>query len=94
MRLPLAIPLDARTGSATKDARLTNTVVENYQGRQTVAKRPALDQISTTTGTASGAVCFGGTLVTIYGTVLSKTSAFTDPKTVVAGQYDFAQSMV
>lgn len=92
MRLPLAIPLDARTGAATKDARLTNTVVESYEGRLTVAPRPALNQLTATTGAASGTICFNGTLVSIFGTTLSKTTALTNPQTVAAGQYDFAQS--
>lgn len=68
MRLPLAIPLDARSGSSSVDARLTNAVVESYEGRLTVAKRPGLSQIGTSTGNANGTVCFGGNLFSLFGT--------------------------
>lgn len=93
MRLPLHIPLDARTGSATKDARLTNAVVESYQDRTVVSARPALNELATTTGTARGVECFGGTLIQVFGTALTKTTALTAIGTVAAGDYDFAQSM-
>ena len=92
MRLPLAIPIDARSGSATKDARLTNTVVEDYQGKSIVTPRPPLRQLASTTGTARGVECFGGTLVQVFGTALTKTTSLTAIGTVAAGDYDFAQS--
>ncbi len=75
MRLPLAIPLDARTGEETKDARLTNAVVENYEGRLTVSKRPGLSKTETIAGAANGVVCFNGTLISLFGTTIYKEAA-------------------
>lgn len=72
MRLPLAIPLDSRSGSSTVDARLTNAIVENYEGRLTVSKRPGLTQLSATTGNGNGVVCFNGSLFSLFGTAAYK----------------------
>lgn len=69
MRLPLAIPLDSRTGNESKDARLTNAVVEQFEGVARVTQRPALCKLTSQSGAASGGlVAFNDTLINIFGT--------------------------
>ena len=92
MRLPLAIPLDARTSSATKDARLTNVVSEQYQSRSLVRARPGLALIDSQAGAANGATCHDGTLITVFGGNAYKTTALTLISAVGDAPYDFAQT--
>lgn len=73
MRLPLVIPLDARASALTKDARLTNTVAESYEGRKIVSARPSLTELSPLTGAAGGVVCFDNELLAIAGTKIYAT---------------------
>jgi hypothetical protein len=89
-RLPLAIPLDARSASSTKDGRLTNAVVETYQGKTVATARPGLVQLAAQAGTANGTQCLDGVLLTIYGGNLYKTTAMTLVSAVDNEPYDFA----
>lgn len=68
MRLPLAIPFDARNTSTAKDARLTNTVSESYEGRLTVSRRAGLQVLTGLPGAGEGVVCFNGGLIALSGT--------------------------
>lgn len=47
-----------------------NAVVETYEGRTTVQKRPGLSGIATPSGLARGVVCYGGSLISLYGTTV------------------------
>lgn len=98
MRLPLAIPIDSRTGTVTKDGRLTNVVVEKLQSGVTVAAtRPRVVAMHTVSGNAGGLSVLNGELISVFGTDLYKggtSSPPVDSGNLVAGQYDFAQSSV
>lgn len=92
MRLPLVIELDSRDGSANKDGRLTNVIAEQDEGGTLAVVRPGISTIATASGAGSGIACFGGELVSVFGTVLGYGEAPTTIGAVVAGDYDFAQS--
>ncbi len=94
MKLPLASPLDSRDGTANKDARQTNVLLDNEDNVITAQVRPGLSTGATTTGAGNGLVEFNGVLMAIYGTNFDKYNAgtLTSLGTVPSGFYDFVQS--
>ena len=66
MRLPLAIELDSRDGSANKDARMTNVLVERDDGVLMSCIRPGLTTLATRSGAGNGLIAFNASLVSIY----------------------------
>lgn len=69
MRIPLITDTDSRDGSSNKDERLTNVLVE-IDSEKMACVRPGLNKAAETTGNGNGAVCFGGTLVNVFGATL------------------------
>lgn len=94
MKLPLASPLDSRDGTANKDARQTNVLLDNEDNVITAQVRPGLVTAATTTGNGNGAVSFNDVAFVIFGTSVDKYSGgtLTSLGAVVDGFYDFTQS--
>lgn len=67
MRLPLSGNISSRDGSANKNARMTNVLSETKKDRTLAVVRPGLNEYATVTGNGNGLVCFGGTLVSVFG---------------------------
>lgn len=90
MKLPLISDIDSRNGVLDKDARLTNVLaeVDNDSGIATV--RPALESVSSNTGSGNGLVEFEGVLISTFGTVLGFGATPSSIGTVANGAYDFA----
>ncbi len=100
MRIPLAIDIDSRDGSSTKDARSTNMLAFTDGQQKFSEVRPGLT-VYGTTGTAAigqGGNCFNGTFCAIYGGRLYKPTGGTLGTGVaitsasVSAQFDFTQS--
>lgn len=93
MKLPLASLLDSRDGTANKDARQTNVLIDN-EDNQTVAQvRPGLVTATTTTGAGNGLVSFNDKTIAIYGTTISVLNGtLSTLGTVQNSFYDFTQS--
>lgn len=70
MRLPVAGNISTRDGSSNKNARMTNMLAEEKQGKSFAAVRPGLNQVASTTGNGNGIVCFNGDLVNVFGATL------------------------
>lgn len=92
MRLPLVFDIDSRDGVSSKDERLTNVLSETDEGVALAVVRPGLATIATASGAGGGEVNFNGVLITVFGTTLGFGETPTTIGTVVAGDYDFAQS--
>jgi len=92
MRLPLTSDIDSRDGVSAKDERLTNMLGEDDEGIQLTVLRPGLATIATASGAGGGEINFNGVLITVFGTTLGFGETPTTIGTVVAGNYDFAQS--
>lgn len=92
MRLPLVSNIDSRDGTADKDERLTNTLLEKDEGVDYVALRPALETVATASGNGNGVVDFFGTLISVYGSTVGFGTTPTTIGTVSSGITDFAQS--
>jgi hypothetical protein len=90
MRLPLISDIDSRDGSSNKDERLTNSLAEKDGKALYACIRPGLNQVATESGVGNGLVCFGGTLISVYGTVLGSGDDPTSIQAVTSGGYDFA----
>ena len=90
MRLPLVADIDTRDGSTDRDERLTNTLAEQDGKAIYACVRPGLNQLATKTGVGNGVTCFGGTLISVYGTVLGYGNNPTTIQAVTSGEYDFA----
>lgn len=67
MRLPLAIPLDARNSDETIDARMSNMLVEMYEDKAYVVNRAGLSKLADQTGAANGVMAFNGELISLFG---------------------------
>lgn len=89
MRIPLITDTDSRDGSSNKDERLTNVLVE-IDAEKLACLRPGLNSISSNSGAGNGAVCFQGTLISVFGTTLGHGNTPASISTVVNGMYDFA----
>lgn len=71
MRLPVIGNISTKDGATNKNARLTNMLAEQKKNGTTLATvRPGLNKAAETTGNGNGAVCFGGTLVNVFGATL------------------------
>ena len=92
MRLPLVHDIDSRDGAANKDERLTNCLSETDTGIAQAAVRPGLVAVVTASGAGGGATVFNGVLITVFGTTLGFDEGPSSISTVVASNYDFAQS--
>lgn len=94
MRLPLVSNIDSRDGTANKDERLTNVLMENDEGVAMACVRPGLATIATASGVGGGETVFNETLITVFGTTLGFGATPATISTVVAGNYDFCQSPI
>ena len=92
MRLPLIPDIDSRDGTSSKDERMTNVLHETDEGVALAVVRPGLATIATASGAGGGGVNFNDALITVFGTTLGFGETPTTIGTVVAGNYDFAQS--
>lgn len=92
MRLPLVSDIDSRDGSSAKDERMTNVLSETDEGVTLACVRPGLAAIASASGAGGGEAAFNGVLITIFGTTLGFGETPSTIGTVVAGNYDFAQS--
>ena len=90
VRITLVTDTDSRDGSSNKDERLTNVLVE-IDSEKLACLRPGLNTISANSGAGNGAVCFQGTLISVFGTTLGHGNTPASISTVVNGTYDFAQ---
>lgn len=71
MRLPVIGNISTKDGATNKNARLTNMLAEQKKNGTTLATvRPGLNKAAETTGNGNGIVCFGGTLVNVFGATL------------------------
>ena len=92
MRLPVTTDINSRDGVSNRDERLTNTLVENDEGVQYAALRPALESVSSNSGHGNGVVDFQGVLVSVFGATAGAGSTPSTIGTVGNGATDFAQS--
>ena len=99
MRLSLNFSVDSRDGSSTKDARLTNVLIEKDEGEPISAVRPGLTlNASNGASNGQGLVNFNGTLIAIQSGLLYKPSggAFGSstalPSASTTLMFDFTQS--
>ena len=92
MRLPLIFEIDSRDGTANKDERLTNTLMEKDEGVDYVALRPALEEVSSNSGNGNGMVDFQGVLISVFGATAGFGATPSTIGTVGNGATDFAQS--
>jgi hypothetical protein len=90
MRLQLVSDIDSRDGSSNKDERLTNALAEKDGKAVYACIRPGLNQVATESGVGNGLTCFGGTLISVYGTVLGYGDNPAAIQSVTSGEYDFA----
>lgn len=67
MRLPVIGNISTKDGSSNKNARMTNMLAEEKQGKSFAAIRPGLSQVATGSGDGNNLVCFNGNLINIYG---------------------------
>jgi hypothetical protein len=67
MRLPVVGNISTKDGASNKNARMTNVLAEEKQGKTVAAVRPGLGAYATTVGNGNGITCFGGTLISVYG---------------------------
>lgn len=67
MRIPVAGNISTRDGASNKNARMTNMLAEEKQGKTFAAIRPGLNEYTSVTGNGNGLICFGGTLVSVFG---------------------------
>ncbi len=92
MRLPLVSNIDSRDGTANKDERLTNVLLEVDKGLNYATVRPALTSISTSSGNGNGLVNFEGVLISVFGATSGFGTTPTTVGTVGNDRNDFAQS--
>ena len=81
MRLPLITEIDSRDGTANKDERLTNVLVEATRSSKKAVVRPGLELNLAASGVGNGLTVFNNELVGVYGTALY----LVNPFSVVAG---------
>jgi len=67
MRIPVSGNISTKDGSSNKNARMTNMLAEEKQGKSFAAVRPGLSQVAIGSGDGNGLVCFNSELVSIYG---------------------------
>lgn len=67
MRIPVVGNVSTKDGSSNKNARMTNVLAEEKQGKSFAAVRPGLSQLATGSGDGNNLVCFNGNLINIYG---------------------------
>lgn len=67
MRIPVSGNISTKDGSSNKNARMTNMLAEEKQGKSFAAIRPGLSQVATGSGDGNNLVCFNGNLINIYG---------------------------
>lgn len=67
MRIPVVGNVSTKDGSSNKNARMTNVLAEEKQGKSFAAVRPGLSQFATGSGDGNNLVCFNGNLINIYG---------------------------
>jgi len=94
MRLPVVGNISTKDGASNKNARMTNVLAEEKQGKTFAAVRPGLNQLATGSGNGNNLVCFGGELVNIYGNTVYRMDAegggsYNDPQTVGLNRYLF-----
>jgi len=92
MRFGLVPDIDSRNGTANKDERLTNVLVESDEGVVLAALRPGLSTIASASGNGNGLVNFQQVLISVFGTTLGYGETPTTIDTVENGTFDFAQS--
>lgn len=101
IRIPFAHPLESRTASTSKDARLVNAYIETEGNKKYVIKRPGLASFTITpalaNSSAQGMYSFRGTgklYPIVNNTVYEVTSggASTNKGTVAAGLYSFTET--
>ena len=100
MRLPLVSPVDSRDGSADKDSRSTNVLIEQDDGVNFACVRPAIvaNAATATATNGQGLVNFAGDVVAIYSGkyylpaagVMGSGTTLTSAST--SAQFDFAES--
>jgi len=72
MRIPVVGNVSTKDGSSNKNARMTNVLAEEKQGKSFAAVRPGLSQLATGSGAGNNLVCFDGNLINIYGNTVYK----------------------
>ena len=92
MRLPLVPDIETRDGATTKDAKLTNVLVEDDSGVKLAGIRPGLSAVATASGAGNGLVAFNGELISVFGTTVGYGTTPTSTGTVSGSNFDFAQS--
>ena len=65
MRIPVVGNVSTKDGSSNKNARMTNVLAEDKQGKSFAAVRPGLSQLDTGSGAGTNLVCFNGDLINI-----------------------------